>query len=381
MVEKNDILLLNIPFDLQRFASAESEGRTEKATEHKKRKAREEGRVALSKEIPAVAVAIAAFGTMVILGKYIFKVLRNSFVYIFENYQNLSLHNPKLYFDTLIFPMVKLFLPMAIVAFVVALVSNYGQIGGMKFYSKPLIPDFKRVNPNIFKFFQKQVFSPIGAFNLLKSIVKVVIIVAVAFFVIKSHIMEIMDLFNMDISAGFIFMLKVCVKIVFFVMILMLIFSIADVFFVHKQHEEELKMKKEEVKQEFKDLEGDPQVKSKLKQMYQSLLSQQKILNDIVPQADVVITNPTHFAVALRYDRVVDDVPRVIAKGQDEFAQKIKKVAAEHGIYLYENVPLARKLYADVKINDYVPETMWTLVVTALKLAYAFQRNPRADLL
>ncbi|MBQ2293781.1 MAG: flagellar type III secretion system protein FlhB [Spirochaetales bacterium] len=370
MVEKNDILLLNIPFDLQRFASAESEGRTEKATEHKKRKAREEGRVALSKEIPAVAVAIAAFGTMVILGKYIFKVLRNSFVYIFENYQNLSLHNPKLYFDTLIFPMVKLFLPMAIVAFVVALVSNYGQIGGMKFYSKPLIPDFKRVNPNIFKFFQKQVFSPIGAFNLLKSIVKVVIIVAVAFFVIKSHIMEIMDLFNMDISAGFIFMLKVCVKIVFFVMILMLIFSIADVFFVHKQHEEELKMKKEEVKQEFKDLEGDPQVKSKLKQMYQSLLSQQKILNDIVPQADVVITNPTHFAVALRYDRVVDDVPRVIAKGQDEFAQKIKKVAAEHGIYLYENVPLARKLYADVKINDYVPETMWSLVVTALKLAY-----------
>ena len=370
MVEKNDILLLNIPFDLQRFASAESEGRTEKATEHKKRKAREEGRVALSKEIPAVAVAIAAFGTMVILGKYIFKVLRNSFVYIFENYQNLSLHNPKLYFDTLIFPMVKLFLPMAIVAFVVALVSNYGQIGGMKFYSKPLIPDFKRVNPNIFKFFQKQVFSPIGAFNLLKSIVKVVIIVAVAFFVIKSHIMEIMDLFNMDISAGFIFMLKVCVKIVFFVMILMLIFSIADVFFVHKQHEEELKMKKEEVKQEFKDLEGDPQVKSKLKQMYQSLLSQQKILNDIVPQADVVITNPTHFAVALRYDRVVDDVPRVIAKGQDEFAQKIKKVAAEHGIYLYENVPLARKIYADVKINDYVPETMWTLVVTALKLAY-----------
>ena len=370
MVEKGDILLLNIPFDLQRFASAESEGRTEKATEHKKRKAREEGRVALSKEVPAVAVAIAAFGTMVILGKYIFKILRNSFVYIFENYQNLSLHNPKLYFDTLIFPMVKLFLPMAIVAFVVALVSNYGQIGGMKFYSKPLIPDFKRVNPNIFKFFQKQVFSPIGAFNLLKSIVKVVIIVAVAFFVIKSHIMEIMDLFNMDISAGFIFMLKVCVKIVFFVMILMLIFSIADVFFVHKQHEEELKMKKEEVKQEFKDLEGDPQVKSKLKQMYQSLLSQQKILNDIVPQADVVITNPTHFAVALRYDRVVDDVPRVIAKGQDEFAQKIKKVAAEHGIYLYENVPLARKLYADVKINDYVPETMWTLVVTALKLAY-----------
>ena len=370
MVEKNDILLLNIPFDLQRFASAESEGRTEKATEHKKRKAREEGRVALSKEIPAVAVAIAAFGTMVILGKYIFKVLRNSFVYIFENYQNLSLHNPKLYFDTLIFPMVKLFLPMAIVAFVVALVSNYGQIGGMKFYSKPLVPDFKRVNPNIFKFFQKQVFSPVGAFNLLKSIVKVTIIAAVAFIVIKSHILEVMDLFNMDISAGFIFTLKVCVKIIFIVMILMLIFSVADVFFVHKQHEEELKMKKEEVKQEFKDLEGDPQVKSKLKQMYQGLLSQQKILNDVVPQADVVITNPTHFAVALRYDKVVDDVPRVIAKGQDEFAQKIKKVAAEHGIYLYENVPLARKLYADVKINDYVPETMWSLVVTALKLAY-----------
>lgn len=370
MIEKSDILLLNIPFDLQRFASAESEGRTEKATEHRKRKAREEGRVALSKEIPAVVITIAAFGTMVILGKYIFKVLRSSFVYVFENYQTLSLHNPKLYFDTLIIPMVKLFLPMASVAFVVALVSNYGQIGGMKFYAKPLIPDPKRINPNIFKFFQKQIFSPVGAFNLVKSIVKVAIIVVVAFLVISNHIDEIIDLFNLDVSSGFIFMLKICVKIILFVMILMLIFSIFDLFFVHRQHEEELKMKKEEVKQEFKDLEGDPQVKSKLKQMYQGLLSQQKILNDVVPQADVVVTNPTHFAVALRYDRVVDDVPRVIAKGQDEFAQKIKKVAAERGIYLYENVPLARKLYADVKINEYVPETMWSLVVTALKLAY-----------
>lgn len=370
MIEKNDILLLNIPFDLQRFASAESEGRTEKATEHRKRKAREEGRVALSKEIPSVVITIAAFGTMVILGRYIFKVLKNCFVYVFENYQTLSLHNPKLYFDTLIIPMVKLFLPMASVAFIAALLSNYGQIGGMKFYVKPLIPDPKRINPNIFKFFQKQIFSPVGAFNLVKSIVKVAIIVVVAFLVIKNHIGEIIDLFNLDVSAGFVFILKICVKIILFVMILMLIFSIFDMFFVHKQHEEELKMKKEEVKQEFKDLEGDPQVKSKLKQMYQGLLSQQKILNDVVPQADVVVTNPTHFAVALRYDRVVDDVPRVIAKGQDEFAQKIKKVAAEHGIYLYENVPLARKLYADVKINDYVPETMWSLVVTALKLAY-----------
>lgn len=370
MIKKSDILLLNIPFDLQRFASAESEGRTEKATEHRKRKAREEGRVALSKEIPSVVITIAAFGTMVILGRYIFKVLKNCFVYVFENYQTLSLHNPKLYFDTLIIPMVKLFLPMASVAFIAALLSNYGQIGGMKFYVKPLIPDPKRINPNIFKFFQKQIFSPVGAFNLVKSIVKVAIIVVVAFLVIKNHIGEIIDLFNLDVSAGFVFILKICVKIILFVMILMLIFSIFDMFFVHKQHEEELKMKKEEVKQEFKDLEGDPQVKSKLKQMYQGLLSQQKILNDVVPQADVVVTNPTHFAVALRYDRVVDDVPRVIAKGQDEFAQKIKKVAAEHGIYLYENVPLARKLYADVKINDYVPETMWSLVVTALKLAY-----------
>lgn len=375
MVEKYDILLLNAPFDLQRFASAESEGRTEKATEHRRRKAREEGRVALSKEIPSVVITIAAFGTMVILGKYIFKVLKSCFVYIFENYQTLSLHNPKLYFDTLIVPMVKLFLPMAGVALIAALLSNYGQIGGMKFYSKPLVPDFKRVNPNVFKFFQKQIFSPVGAFNLVKSIVKVSIIVVVAFLVIKSHIGEIIDLFNMDVSAGFVFMLKICVQIIFLVMILMLIFSVFDVFFVHRQHEEELKMKKEEVKQEFKDLEGDPQIKSKLKQMYQGLLSQQKILNDVVPQADVVITNPTHFAVALRYDRVVDDVPRVIAKGQDEFAQKIKKVAAEHGIYLYENVPLARKLYAEVKINDYVPETMWTLVVTALKLAYEYKEK------
>lgn len=357
-------------FDLQRFASADSEGRTEKASEHKKKKAREEGRVALSKELPSAVITIAAFGVVVILGKYVYRIIRESFCFVFENYHNLSVANPRLYYDVLLKPSAKIFIPMAGMAFIIALITNYGQIGGVKFFSKPLKPDFKRVNPNIFKFLKKQVFSMTGAFNLLKSSIKVIIICAVAFLIVKKNLHEILLLADYEsLYEAFIFLIKICIEIIFDVMILILIFSIADILFVKWQYEEELKMKKEEVKQEYKDLEGDPQVKSKIKEMYRSLLTQRKMLDEVL-KADVVITNPTHFAVALRYDQNVDHAPRVIAKGKDKFAQEIKKVAKENDIYLYENVPLARKLYAEVEINEFVPEDLFALVVIAYKFAY-----------
>ncbi len=363
--------------NLQRFASAESEGRTEDASEHKKRKAREEGRVALSKEMPAVVVTIAAYGVLVVLGKYVYDVISEAFYYIFAHYNELSVFEYGTYKAGLLDPIVKVFSPMAAIAFIVALLSNYGQIGGMKFYAKPLKPDFKKVNPNIFKFFAKQVFSMTGFFNLLKSIVKVLIISAVAIVVIMGHIDEVLLLPEYEsLAEAFLFVVKVCSQIIFYVMILLLIFSIVDIIFVHWQYKEELKMKKEEVKQEFKDLEGDPHVKAKLKQMYQSMLTQQKMLDE-VPTADVVITNPTHFAVALKYDQMIDEAPRVIAKGQDAFAQKIKEVARENNVYMYENVPLARKLYADVEVNQFIPNELFGLVIVAYKLAYQHKNRSK----
>jgi flagellar biosynthetic protein FlhB len=127
-------------------------------------------------------------------------------------------------------------------------------------------------------------------------------------------------------------------------------------------------MKKQEVKEEYKELYGDPNVRMRLRQMYQTLLSQRRMLEE-VPKADVVITNPTHFAVALRYDKYIDDAPRVIAKGKDRFAQKIKEIARMNDIFMYENVDLARRLFDEVEVNDIIPKAMYSLVIIAYKLA------------
>lgn len=355
-------------FDIQRFASAEAEGRSEKATEHKRRKAREEGRVALSKEIPAVIITLLSFLTIYFLAKYIFETMYVTFRYTFENIATLDLTMEDVFFKLFLTPFLKIFIPIAIAAFIAALLSNYLQIG-VKFSVKAIKPNFKKVNPNVFKFLANQVFSVSGFFNFLKSIVKIVIIGAVAFFTITGKLEEIRNILFVDnIFYSFLFIIKIIFSLVVKTILILLVFSIVDLLFVRWQFEEQLKMTKQEIKEEHKELYGDPKVKAKLKQMYQTIMSEKKMLDE-VPKADVVITNPTHYAVALHYDKNVDEAPRVIAKGKDAFAQKIKETARQHRVYIHENVALARTLYNDVEINDIIPRAMFGLVINAYKFA------------
>lgn len=219
------------------------------------------------------------------------------------------------------------------------------------------------------KFFANQVFSPNGAFGLLKSIAKVLIIGIVSYMIVSGKLEEIKTLmFVDDLWYSFTFIAGLCFELIVKAIIVLLLLSIVDWFFVRWQYEEQLKMKKQEIKEEFKELYGDPFVKARLKQMYQEILSQKKQIKKVV-DADVVVTNPTHYAVALKYDVLTDPSPRVIAKGKDHFAQKIKEVAKTNDIYMYENVMLARTLYAEVKVNEVIPETMWEFVIVAYKLA------------
>lgn len=378
LVRDEDLLKFKIPsgfsLDLQRFASAEAEGRTEKATEHKKKKSREEGRVALSKDMPAAVVSIVAFSTIYMLAKYIFLTIYESFRFIFENLSTIDIRQPGVFVDLLLEPTLKVFLPIAGVAFFIAGLSNYLQIG-FKFTPKAIKPDFKKVNPNVIKFLGKQVFSVTGGFNLLKSIVKVVIIGSAAFITIYGKFEDILALLHSDnLFRSFTFIVGLAYTIVIRALIIMLIFSVADYFFVKWQYEESLKMKKQEIKEESKEMYGDPQVKSRLRQMYNSIMNQKKQLKE-VPNSDVVITNPTHYAVALRYDTVVDEAPRVIAKGKDKFALEIRSIAKENGIFIYENPPLARSLYSDVEVNDIIPREMYGFVVNAYKLSYDQKRK------
>ncbi|HOF02211.1 MAG TPA: flagellar biosynthesis protein FlhB [Spirochaetota bacterium] len=363
-----------IIFDLQRFASAESEGRTEKPTEHKIRKAREEGRVALSKDLPASLISLFSFVAIYFFAKYIFDILISNMDFILENATNLELSGSNVYYNYLLIPIIKIFAPIAIVAFIIGVLSNYMQIG-FKVTPKAIKPNFKKISPNVFKFFKNQVFSFTGFFNLFKSVVKVVIIGIVAYLTITGEMDRILGLINEEsLFQSIIFILKLAFDIILKSTIILTIFAILDIFFVRWQYEEQLKMKKQEIKEEYKELYGDPNVKSRLKQMYQQLLSEKKMLEE-VPNADVVITNPTHYAVALRYKDNQDNAPKVTAKGKDQFAMKIKEVARENDIFMYENVPLARTLYNDVEVNSEIPRELYGMVIQALILAYKHKQK------
>jgi flagellar biosynthetic protein FlhB len=357
--------------DLQRFASAEAEGRTEKATEHKKRKAREEeGRVALSKEVPGALISLLSFSAIYFLGNYIITTFMQTFEYIFQNLTTLDITDGTMFVELFVIPVAKIFLPVSAIAFITAILGNYLQIG-IKFSVKTIKPNFKKINPNVIKFLTNQVFAPQGLFNLVKSVVKIGIIGLAAFIAIRGNLGEIKGLiFNENLFYSFVFFTKIAFGIVLKATIVLLVFSIIDIIFVRWQFEESLKMKKQEVKEEVKELYGDPNVRARLRQMYQSIMSQKKMLGE-VPASDVVITNPTHYAIALRYDSAVDDAPRVLAKGKDKFALQIMEVAREHDIYIYRNVPLARSLYSDVEVNDIIPREMYSLVIHAYKLANA----------
>ena len=360
-------------FDLQRF-SAESEGRTEEATEHKKRKAREEGQVALSKDLPSALVTLFGFITVYAMGQYFYKTISELMTNTLTNCSHFALNDAAIYKDLMLTPALKLFMPVAVVTVIISLLSNYGQIG-FQWTPKALKPNFKKIVPNVFKFFKERVFSVQSAFNLMKSIVKIVIIGFMAFITVKGRWSQIMALSLEDSSYNaFLFICKMVFDLILRTSIIMALFSVVDVFFTRKQQREKLKMKKQEVKQEFKELEGDPEVKARLNQMYQQLMTQGRQLN-AVKDADVVVTNPTHFAVALRYQAQIDPAPRVVAKGQDEFAQKIKKAARENNIFTYENVPLARRLYADVKVNQYVPEELLSFILVAYQLTERYNQE------
>ena len=356
-------------FDMQRFASAESEGRTEKATEHKKKKAREEGRVALSKEIPSALITLFCFVTIYFLSSYSLQVLFDTFLYVFSNVTKLDLTQKDIFYRIFLIPTAKIFLPIGGISMLIALVASYGQIG-FRVTPKLLKPNFKKISPNIFKFFQKQVFSVTAGFNLIKSLFTVMIVIILTYITIMGKIETIKNMIYVEsIFYSVTFIANMCFELILKTAFILIVLAFIDYLFVKWQYEEQLKMKKQEIKEEFKELYGDPNVRGRLRQMYQALLSQKKMLKE-VPKSDVVITNPTHFAVALKYDSIVDEAPRVIAKGQDNFAQQIKKAASEAGIFMYENVALARTLYKEVEVNDVIPRAMYGLVIQAYKMAY-----------
>ena len=255
-------------------------------------------------------------------------------------------------------------LPFMAFGFVVTLLVSIVQVG-WKVSTKPMKPELSKLNPlNGFK----RLFSKDSLFELVKSILKIVIIIYIAYTSIKDNANDLFALYDLGLNQAVALVGTLIINTGIKISIVYLVIGLAD--FIYQKHKfnEDMKMTKQEVKDEYKNTEGDPQIKGRQRRKMQEV-SQKRMMQD-VPKADVVITNPTHFAVALKYEAEVSSAPVVLAKGEDYLAQKIKEVARENKIEIVENKPLARMLYHNVDVGAEIPPELYQAVAEVLAAVY-----------
>jgi len=362
--------------DIQFFA-AEDEGRTLDPTESKKRKAREEGKVPKSADLSAAVVLLVVFWSLALFGNFIVDGIREAFTYCIENMYTIDITNTSI--RSLILHFAYLFLritaPIFLVAMIIGVGANLMQVGFL-FTWKPLKPDLKRIAFTPKKIFQRVLFSKQNIANLLKSIVKVSAIIMIAWMIISGELPYLVNLIDAGVATSFDTITTISFTLINATCVLLLLFSIPDYMFQRRQHMESIKMSFPEMKEEHKMEEGDPFVKQRIMQKGRELA--QRNLPAMVRKADVVITNPTHIAVALQFDTFVHSQPVVVAKGADHMAGVIRQIAIEAGIPIMENKPLARALYADVQLGSPIPESLFNAVVAVYQRLERFRKRSYA---
>lgn len=361
---------------LQWFA-AEDEGRTEEPSEIKLRKAREEGRVAKSQELVGAVGLLFPAAALVLLAPYLARTMREMLLYFLGLVGHADITRDAGPIVAAFFTyFIELTAPIAAVAVVAAVFSNVLQVGFL-FTAKPITPDFSKIVPRFGQFFKRTLFSVEGLFNLGKSFLKIALIGLVAYFVISGEMDKLRRLFEGPFLPSLTYIFALAMRLVLVVAAALLALAVPDYLFQRRQYMEGLKMSKEEVKEERKQQEGDPMVKSRLRERMREILQRNMVAN--VPKADVVITNPTHYALALEWDRDKMVAPTITAKGQDEIALRIKRIAMDAGVPIVENRPLARALYADVEIGDSIPEKYYQAIAAVLAHVYGADSAERAE--
>lgn len=348
---------------------AESDGqeRTEDATPRRLQQAREKGQVARSKELASVSVLVVGAVSLMMFGQILAEGLMAVMGRLFSLSRDEVFDFTKL-LDIASGALLHLLLPLAMILitlFVAALVGAAG-LGGISFSAEAAMPKLSKMSPlsGI-----KRMFGLQSWVELLKSILKVALVAGVAFYLINKAKQDLFQL-SMDVFPQNIFhALDILLNFVLLISCSLLIVVAIDIPFQIWQHANQLKMTKQEVKDEFKETEGKPEVKGRIR-MLQREAAQRRMMAE-VPSADVVVTNPEHFSVALRYNSSTDRAPVVVAKGTDHIAMKIREVAREHDIYIVPAPPLARALYHSTELEQQIPDGLFTAV--AQVLAYVFQ--------
>ncbi|MGN9066613.1 EscU/YscU/HrcU family type III secretion system export apparatus switch protein [Ligilactobacillus agilis] len=346
--------------------------KTEKPTPRRIREARKEGQVAKSQDLGAAAVLLGLAGFFIPAWQF---VIQNYLPYMVASLQNLTIYQaqmndlPKLALQA-IWLIILGSLPFMGISLGIGLFINLVQTR-LNFSVKALKPDFKKLNPvtGIKNMFSMQAFM-----NLAKTIAKLAVIVYLCVKKYQSAISTIAQLSQMEMGQILYFVLHFAQELMLQIALVFLVLGGLD--YIYQRHSlmKQLKMSKQEIKEEVKQNEGDANIKAQRKAKYQQML-QNAIAN--VKDATVVITNPTHFAVAIQYEKDGLGIPQVIAKGADEIAQRMKAEAKKLEVPMVENVPLARGLYAKVKVGDVIPDEFFGPVAEVLALVYQLEEEAK----
>ncbi|MEG1848640.1 MAG: flagellar biosynthesis protein FlhB [Lachnospiraceae bacterium] len=365
-----------LSYNLQFFAKDGPGGeKTEPATSKKLSDARKNGQVAKSKEITNALGLIALFLVMKLWIGKIGSDLMGMFQIVYNKIPELVTFTegeiPTAGMNAMIRgamgQLLLIVLPFFLIGFVVAFLANYIQVRWRP-TSKPLQPKFSKLNP--IKGLKK-IISPNSLVELFKSIMIVLLIGYVVYDTLKDRFKDLFILYDISLNQAIALIGDIAINLGLKISYIYLILACADYLYQKWKFKDDMKMTKQEVKDEYKDSEGDPQIKGKIRQRMREA-SQRRMMQSL-PEADVVITNPTHFAVAIKYDNTVNEAPMVIAKGEDYLAKKIKEIAREHHIEIVENKPLARMLYANVEIGGLVPPELYQAVAEVLAMVYKMQ--------
>lgn len=367
---------MTLEYNLQFFAKDGPGGeKTEPATEKKLSDARKEGQVAKSREVGNGLGLIALFLVLKIWIESIGSSLLEGFTMIYKRIPDyttfingeVSIADMSNLIRNVMGRILITLLPLFVIGMIVAFVGDLIQVK-WKPTSKPLRPKASKLNPikGMKKLFSKQ-----SLVELIKSILKIGLIVYVTYSTLVDEWNNLFILYNISLMEAILLVGNIAINLGLKISFIYMIIAAGDFLYQKWKFKEDMKMTKQEVKDEYKNAEGDPAVKGKIRQKMMEV-SRRRMMQAL-PQADVVITNPTHYAVAIKYDPEISDAPIVVAKGEDYLAQKIKEVAREHKIEIVENKPLARMLYANVEVGGQVPPELYQAVAEVLAMVYHMQ--------
>ena len=359
-----------LPFDLQMFAGE----KTEPATEKRRQDARERGQVAKSQDLESALVLLTAFLCLRYYGPQMFSILAEylRFCLTFLKAGDLTtIPSTFILFQQATIVLVKCLAPIFLAIVVTAVTANVLQIGFL-FTFEPFSPDFDKLNPvngmeNIVSW---------KAFGeLVKGILKIIIVSYIPYSTVVSELPFVVRFVQLDPMTGVAFLMQILFSMSVKIILVLVVLALADYIFQSWRFEENLKMSKEEIKEEYKQREGDPKVKAKIRER-QRRMANARMMQE-VPKATVVVTNPTHIAVALLYNKDEgNSAPKIVAMGAGLIAQRIKEIAKEHDVPILENKPLAQALHKAAQVGDEVPEELWQLVAELLVQVYNIKGMP-----